>query len=259
MLQALSVIWIVSKTMQVFKNLVGVGVLLFWLVSTPLHAAEMSEEDWPGIRKDLYYLIGYQLVGSALLYVGPEDISGWSDRERDNIGFEQWKTHVGTVVWDRDHWFVNYVTHPYWGAAYYVRARERGFDKVGAFWVSVLFSTTYEFGVEAFMEEPSIQDLIVTPLAGTLIGYYFDDIRRRIKSKPGPLSAGDSLILNLTDPLGAFNQMVNGWFGIDSDEKDQILVGFSYQKPIVQVIDFGKSEPVSTQKPVLTLSLSFRW
>ncbi|WP_367115459.1 DUF3943 domain-containing protein, partial [Marivivens sp.] len=34
---------------------------------------------------------------------------------------------------DSDDWYINYVVHPYWGGAYYVRARERGYTDRQAF------------------------------------------------------------------------------------------------------------------------------
>jgi hypothetical protein len=80
-----------------------------------------------------------------------------------------------------------------------------------------LASTAYEFGVEAFFEKPSIQDLIVTPVAGALLGVFvFEPIRNRIKAKP-VLAWYDHLGLFLTDPIGALNGVFEGLLGIKSD------------------------------------------
>ena len=45
------------------------------------------------------------------------------------------------------------MSHPYWGATYYIRARERGFGKLASFGYSLVLSTLYEYGPEAFFEE----------------------------------------------------------------------------------------------------------
>jgi hypothetical protein len=83
------------------------------------------------------------------------------------------------------------------------RARERGLDKWQSFWFSALLSTLWEFGAEAVAEPVSIQDMIVTPVLGSLVGeYLFSPWRAHIRAKPGPLSFSDKTVLVLTDPLG---------------------------------------------------------
>jgi hypothetical protein len=79
---------------------------------------------------------------------------------------------------------VNYIGHPYFGATYYTRARERGFDRIDSFLYSAVASTIYEFGVEAIFERPSYQDLIVTPIGGALLGgFVFEPFRNWIRRR----------------------------------------------------------------------------
>ena len=119
------------------------------------------------------------------------------------------------MVWDADDFLINYVLHPYWGGAFYIRGRERGLDRVQAFWFGTLLSCLWEYGVEAMFEPVSIQDMIFTPTLGFLVGeYLFAPIRERIKSKPGELDVWDKLIMLLTDPLGAINVQVDPLFGV---------------------------------------------
>ena len=185
-------------------------------------------EDRSGIKQDLLYLMGYQMIATGIIYYLPEEFSGWSEEEKSALGFQQWKENIQNPVWDSDHWAINYVLHPYWGAGYYIRGRERGFSKADSFWISMLFSTIYEFGFEAILEEPSIQDLIVTPVAGSALGYYFEMIRYRINNKVEPLSLENRLILGLTDPLGALNRKVNSWFGVNSEQQPKAFVGLRF-------------------------------
>lgn len=169
--------------------------------------------DWPGIAKDTALFLGYQVAFGAVLYLLPESATGL---DKSTV-FETWEFNVRNPHWDRDPWFVNYVSHPYWGAAYYVRARERGFGEIGSFVYSVLLSTLFEYSIESFFEPPSYQDLIVTPVAGALIGaFIFEPVRARIKAKP-ELMWHDHLIMVATDPLGALNGVFDWLFGIKSD------------------------------------------
>ena len=185
-----------------------------------------DRRDWSGMRRDLYYLIGWQVVATGIIYHAPFEFSNWNEAEKDALGFEQWGDNVTHPVWDEDHWAVNYVLHPYWGAAYYIRGRERGFSRKESFWVAALYSTVYEFGIESFLEEPSIQDIVVTPVVGAALGIYFEKVRERIRSRSGPLSFADRTKLALTDPLGALNRSVNRLFGIRESSGSQVAIGF---------------------------------
>jgi hypothetical protein len=185
-----------------------------------------DNRDWAGMRRDLYYLVGWQVVATAIIYNAPFEVSNWSEDEKDNLGLEQWRENVTDLAWDKDHWAVNYVSHPYWGAGYYIRGRERGFGRKESFWIAALYSTVYEFGIESFLEQPSIQDIIVTPVAGAALGLYFEKVRDRIRSKPTPLSFSDKIKLGLTDPLGALNRGVDRLFGIDQSNSSQLMMGF---------------------------------
>jgi Domain of unknown function (DUF3943) len=185
--------------------------------------AVTSGPDWVGLGRDTAFLIGYQLAVSGILWVLPEDISGWSEREKKQ-GFDNWVRNVGSPEFDEDGWPMNYIAHPYWGAAYYIRARERGLGGVLSFAYSAFASASYEFGVEAVFEKPSIQDLIVTPIAGALVGaFVFEPIRQRIKAKPD-LAWYDHVGLVVTDPIGALNRVFEGLFGIKSDIRVNLKV-----------------------------------
>ena len=119
---------------------------------TPIaEPARVSGPDWPGIGRDTAFFLGYQVVGVAVIYAIP----GGFKRPSNEVSLETWWDNVKTPpVWDDDHWTTNYITHPYWGAAYYIRARERGFGKLASFGYSALLSTLFEYGAEAFFEVP---------------------------------------------------------------------------------------------------------
>jgi len=188
-----------------------------WLNSYPWRASPPAQPDWQGAARDVGYFLGYQVVGIAVLYVLPESISGWTQEDKDTYSYDKWRENTGKLVWDSDDFFVNYVLHPYWGGAFYVRGRERGLDRVQAFWFGTLLSCLWEYGAEALFEPVSIQDLVVTPVAGFLVGeYLFAPIREHIRAQRGELDVWDKMILVLTDPLGAINVQIDPLFGVTS-------------------------------------------
>ena len=172
--------------------------------------------DWKGIGRDASYFMGYQAVVAAALYLLPESVTNWTDEQKRTTA-NKWAENVQSATWDNDQAWINYLAHPYWGATYYIRARERGFGEFGSFLYSAFLSALYEYGIEAFFEQPSYQDLIITPVAGALIGkFIFEPIRASIKSKT-ELRWFDHLLLILTDPLGAANSLVDRSLGIKSN------------------------------------------
>ena len=179
-------------------------------------ARKDAGRDWKGLSADTALFLGSQVAIAGLVYLLPGDVTGASAAEKNEL-FDTWWRHVRNPVWDPDPWWVNYLAHPYWGATYYTRARERGFGPVGSFVYSVALSTVFEFGVESFAEPPSYQDLIVTPVAGALLGaFVFEPIRARIKAKP-ELRWYDHSIMIATDPLGALRAGVVWVFGLKPD------------------------------------------
>jgi len=186
-----------------------------WLNRYPWRASPPAQPDWQGAARDVGYYLGYQFFGVAVLYAMPESVSGWSSEDKEKSGWKEWRENTGTMIWDTDDFFINYVLHPYWGGAFYVRGRERGLDRVQAFWFGTLMSVLWEYGAEAMFEPVSIQDMVFTPTLGFLVGeYLFAPLRERIRARHGELDAGDKLILLLTDPLGALNVQVDHLFGV---------------------------------------------
>ncbi len=223
-----------------------------------------AEPDWVGMRRDLYSLIGWQVAATAIIYHAPFEYSNWNEEEKDNLGFEQWRKNVTDPTWDKDHWAVNYVLHPYWGAGYYVRGRERGFSRQGSFWIAVFYSSVYEFGVESFLEQPSVQDLIVTPVAGVALGLWFDNIRGRIRSRSRELRWTEKFILGVTDPLGALNQGVARLFGIETNSGSTLSVNL---RPVLAARESSRNvQPPGTDVKHggrkfdgLELTFHYRW
>lgn len=163
-------------------------------------------------------VFGTAFVGTLLvLECLPEDATSWNRAEIRNVPlFKRWYNHVikKGVSWDHDKFIFNYVLHPYAGAVYFMSARSCGFN----FWQSLFYSSLisnvgWEFGIEAFMEPPSIQDMLITPLVGSLIGECFYKLKRKIVNN-GYTLAGSPVFGNIVaffiDPVNEFVGLFKG-------------------------------------------------
>lgn len=190
--------------------------------------------NWNGVWIDTGMLFGSQFVAAGIIFAMPQSVSSWSADQKKNT-FKHYGENFVDPVWDKDEFYINYVLHPYWGATYYIRGRERGMDYTSAFVYSTLMSAMYEFGIECFFERPSIQDLFVTPVAGSLLGaLIFEPLRDSIKRKQ-ELSWYDHAVLLLTDPAGILSLGFEKVFGI----KSTIMVDYSV--PQLQKLSTGSA------------------
>jgi hypothetical protein len=209
--------------------------------------------DWAGIGRDTAFFMGAQVVSVAIIYATPDDFSLWQDK---TVSFDTWWENVQTApVWDGDQWAINYLSHPYWGATYYIRARERGFGKLASVGYSALLSTLYEYGAEAFFETPSAQDLLVTPLLGSLVGaLVFEPIRDWIKTKQ-EFRWYDQALLIATDPLGTLSGIVELVVGIRS----HILLQPRPPPPVSRVLGIDQRDGRRDRPQGFTVRVSIAW
>lgn len=163
--------------------------------------------------------LGLVAAGVAgLLYVLPESFSKW-DKSKNSGGLvQQYKDHVSSPpVRDKDGWAVNYIGHPISGAAYYQVARNLGFSRMESFGYSVLMSTFFwEYGVEAIMEKPSIQDLWSTPVLGSILGEVFFQLSQHIEQQNGEVMGSKklgSVLMVVLNPAGAISNQINEILG----------------------------------------------
>jgi hypothetical protein len=217
-----------------------------------------GQPDWSGVGRDTAYFLGYQFAVIAVLYIAPESISGWDREQKQNYDFDKWRNNVSEPVWDDDRWWINYILHPYWGGTYYIRARQRGLDRTQSFWYSALLSTLWEYGPEALAEPVSIQDLVVTPVAGFLVGeYLLLPLRERIRAKPGTLDWSDKALLFMIDPLGVISAETDQLLGLKTTLQWQ-PIGMQNPARTAWKGDAAPSQSGSPRNPALAWGLQLR-
>lgn len=188
-------------------------------------------------------LYGAGVLTLGVLYALPEDATAWNKSETINTPpFKRWWRNVkrGPVV-DKDNFIFNYVLHPYGGAAYYMGARSQGFNILySALYATGISTIFWEYGIEAFMEIPSLQDLIITPIAGTLMGEGFYILKRHIVANDYRLFGSPilgNIVAYLIDPV---NEVIGIFAGNPSRSKSRATDTNLAYTPWISTSDNGK-------------------
>ena len=146
-------------------------------------------------------LVGLTLLGAGMYAFGPSSFTGADTEEnvweeaRDHFK-EAWKK---PPVFDKDGSGVNYVGHPFFGMQYYLSQRNYGESSLYSFLFSVGTSTFFEYFVESWSERPSVQDLIITPVVGSILGEIVYQATQHMR-KDG-FTTAEKIIITVINPL----------------------------------------------------------
>ncbi len=170
--------------------------------------------DWHRLWLNTAVYAGAMVGTLGVLECLPEDATSWNRAEIRQVPmFKRWYRNVFKIgpTWDGDSWIFNYIMHPYAGAVYFMSARSVGFNFGQSMLYSAFISTVFwEFGIEAFMEPPSIQDIFITPGVGSLIGEGFYRLKRHLVANDYRL-AGSKVLGNI---VGVIIDPVNELMGL---------------------------------------------
>jgi hypothetical protein len=187
--------------------------------------------DYRRLAYDTGMYLGAAVVAFGILYAMPESATNWDKEAMKENGITyKWKQNVKAgPVWDDDDWVLNYITHPYSGGVYYMTARSSGFNIFESFLYSAFMSTCFwEYGIEAFAEIPSKQDLIVTPVIGSVIGEGFFYAKKSIIRNDRRVLRSKFLGYTSLLIMDPFNTLLDS-FGYKERQKTQLSlapVGF---------------------------------
>ncbi|MGO2319497.1 MAG: DUF3943 domain-containing protein [Vibrio toranzoniae] len=189
----------------------------------PLYLTVSDGKDWDYLMGQTYTILGLSVATVGLMTLLPESITKWDDDQRDISALGQkWKDNVSAgPVWDRDEHFLNYVMHPYFGGVYYTAARHAGYDEFESFLYSWTMSTFFwEYGVEAFAEIPSWQDLFITPFFGAVVGEMMLEAEQNIVASGGEVMGSQTMgdvSLFFLNPVGHIHYWVSDAWGGDAE------------------------------------------
>lgn len=140
-------------------------------------------QNWVRLAENTGVLFAAGFATLGILELLPENATAWNKKDisGEPMWKRWWKHFRAGPVWDSDQPLFNYILHPYAGAAYYMSARSQGFNVLGSLAYCTFISTVFwELGIECFNEVPSIQDLIITPVGGMVLGEAFYLLKRHI-------------------------------------------------------------------------------
>lgn len=155
----------------------------------------------------------FQSATYGFLYLMPEKISNWDKNEFKNIKQNLKDAYTQAPVIDKDKWYINYIGHPLQGAYYYNAFRSQGSKCWQAGLMSLGHSMLWEYTIEATIEHPSIQDIIVTPIVGSLLGELFHFAS--IKMSRNGFKWYEKALVSILNPMFAINN------------------GFKYASPVI--------------------------
>ncbi|MBW3694787.1 DUF3943 domain-containing protein [Vibrio sp. T187] len=191
--------------------------------SQPRYLTISEEKDWDYLMGQTYTILGLSVATVGLMTFLPESITKWDDDQRDlsKLG-SKWKDNVSSgPVWDRDEHFLNYVMHPYFGGVYYTAARHAGYNEFESFMYSFTMSTFFwEYGVEAFAEVPSWQDIFITPFFGAVVGEMMLEAEQDIVASGGEVMGSQTMgdvSLFFLNPVGHIHYWVSDAWGGEAE------------------------------------------
>ena len=177
----------------------------------------------------------------GVLYLLPTSYTGWDrDTLKDINGSYKHNVENRGIIWDPDDGFFNYIAHPYVGAVYYIAARKSGYDEFKSFLYSFTMSALlWELGIEAVSQSPSMQDLVITPGVGAILGEYLYGFEDKIIKNNGKIANSKFIgrtALFLIDPVGSVSNIigfkdnkVKGFWSFQKDYENRLQLNYNFR------------------------------
>jgi hypothetical protein len=149
-------------------------------------------------------ITGTELASGAVLLLMPKQNTQWDGSPLSRGGSNFARAWTELPVWDGDIPFHNWIGHPYAGAFYYNMIRSQGGTVLQSFTFAAFQAVMWEYVIESFAEQPSIQDLITTPIMGAVLGELFNRWSVAILRK-GRLNFGKKALVFFLNPSYVIN------------------------------------------------------
>jgi hypothetical protein len=145
-------------------------------------------------------IVNVTVVSAAVwgvLWLLPAEYTEWYKDKPTLRGFTA--AYSRPPVWDTDRFVWNWIGHPFVGMQTYLMERNWGRSQLRSFLFATGASVAWEYGFEAWMEHPSIQDLIVTGPGGWVLGEASYRLTQRMRR--GGFSTTEKVIVLVVNPL----------------------------------------------------------
>jgi hypothetical protein len=175
-------------------------------ISRPAHADADAPVASPNYRRATLGTLALLTGGTIWYWRNP---GGQSDDWDLNFDWTSWrrKLDLDAVRFDTNVYATNAISHPISGSVYYHAARENGLSLFEAYLSAFLASTFWEFIVE-FHEMPSLNDMIMTPAGGMVLGESTYRLGRLFAA--GPPTMVNRAGAWVFTPVASLNQLLDG-------------------------------------------------
>ncbi len=191
--------------------------------------------DYRRLGYDSVMYAGAAIIGFGVLWSMPESVTNWDEEMKEKGILWKWKENVKAgPVSDEDNWVLNWITHPYCGGIYYMTARSSGFPSWNPLDTRPLCRLSFgKYGIEAFAEVPSIQDLVITPVLGSAMGEGFFYAKKSILRHDHKILKSKFLGYTALFFMDPFNTILDG-FGYQSKVKTQMNIATGRGQSILE-------------------------
>jgi hypothetical protein len=148
-------------------------------------------------------IFGMETFTSTIMILLPKSITLWEEEYWLYFGQTFRQAYTMPPVWDKDPWPVNYIGHPYQGSVFFNSLRSQNCSFAASAGFTLFHTWLWEYGPEAIMERPSIQDLIVTPITGVVFGELFHRLTKKMRRDGFTL--GEKILVTLMNPTYVVN------------------------------------------------------
>jgi hypothetical protein len=136
----------------------------------PLYLRNEQSTFWKKAGRAEVFIGGVEVIGMIGLVAMPKEVTKWEEDWMQSISRNWKRTFTSPPVTDQDDFWLNYIAHPVIGSWYYNSVRSQNAKWWESFLWSLAQSTFWEYVIEGMAEQPSIQDLWITPVLGTALG-----------------------------------------------------------------------------------------
>lgn len=147
--------------------------------------------------------LSMEVFTSTIMILLPKSITNWKENYWLYFGQNFKRAYTIPPIWDKDPWPVNYIGHPLQGAIFFNSLRSQGCSFLASAGFNVFHTLLWEYGSEAVMERPSIQDLITTPVTGIALGELFHFLTKKMRR--GGFTTGEKILVTLINPCYVIN------------------------------------------------------
>jgi hypothetical protein len=158
---------------------------------------------WKKVGRAELFIGGIELAGMGILILMPKEITKWEDTWMQDAWKNLKRSFTQPPVMDKDDWAINYIGHPVAGSYYYNALRSQQASWFHSFLFSTAQSCIWEFMIEGVAERPSIQDLIITPITGSLLGEGTHQLTMRMRRNG--FSFMEKVFVIVFNPMFAIN------------------------------------------------------